>query len=54
MVIAASIGLAVSAQFVSLENLEVPYYVTLIGATVLRICSRPIDSADPPVESGQG
>jgi probable O-glycosylation ligase (exosortase A-associated) len=54
MVIAALIGFAVSAQFVSLKNLEVPYYVTLIGATVLRICSRPIDSSDPPVESGQG
>ncbi len=42
MVIAALVGFAVSAQFVSLKNLEVPYYVTLIGAAVLKLCSDPV------------
>src|SRR5262249_40799608 len=39
MVIAALVGFAVSAQFVSLKGLEVPYYVVLIGAAVLKLCS---------------
>jgi O-antigen ligase len=39
MVIAALVGFAVSAQFVSLKRLEVPYYIVLIGAGVLRVCS---------------
>jgi probable O-glycosylation ligase (exosortase A-associated) len=37
MVIAALVGFAVSAQFVSLTTLEVPYYVALIGAAVLKL-----------------
>lgn len=36
LVIASIVGFAVSAQFVSLVGLEVPYYVVLIGAGVLR------------------
>ena len=36
MVITSLIGFAVSAQFVSLEALEVPYYIALIGAGVLK------------------
>lgn len=37
MVIASIIGFGVSAQFVSLEALEVPYYVTLLGAATLTV-----------------
>lgn len=37
MVIASLAGFAVSAQFVSLVGLETPYYVTLIGAGVLKV-----------------
>ena len=37
MVIASLIGFAVSAQFVSLSLLEVPFYITLIGAGVLKV-----------------
>jgi len=39
MVVAALAGFAVSAQFVSLEGLEIPYYVTLFGAGVLKVNS---------------
>jgi len=39
MVVAALAGFAVSAQFVSLEGLEIPYYVTLFGAGVLKVSS---------------
>ena len=39
MVIAALVGFAASAQFVSLEALEVPYYIALIGAGVLKLTS---------------
>lgn len=38
-VIAALVGFAVSAQFVSLEGLEIPYYVTLLGAGILKLTS---------------
>jgi O-antigen ligase len=41
MVIAALIGFAVSAQFVSLTTLEVPYYIALIGAVVLKLRGTP-------------
>lgn len=37
MVIAALVGFAVSAQFVSLDLLESPYYITLIGAGLLKL-----------------
>ncbi len=36
MVIASLIGFIVSGQFVSLEGIEFPYYVTLLGAGALR------------------
>jgi probable O-glycosylation ligase (exosortase A-associated) len=36
MVVAALAGFLVSAQFVSLEGLEVPYYITLAGAAALK------------------
>lgn len=41
MVIASLVGFAVAAQFVSLERLEVPYYIALIGAGVLKLASVP-------------
>jgi probable O-glycosylation ligase (exosortase A-associated) len=41
MVIASLVGFAVSAQFVSLTTLEVPFYVALIGAAVLKLCPGP-------------
>jgi O-antigen ligase len=44
MVIAALIGFAVSAQFVSLKGLEVPYYIGLLGATVLKLTSMPVET----------
>jgi hypothetical protein len=40
MVIASIIGFVVSAQFVSLKGLEVPYYVVLTGCGVLKLASR--------------
>jgi len=39
MVIAAIVGFAVSASFVSLDALEVPYYVVMLGASSLKIAS---------------
>jgi len=36
-VVASLVGFAVSAQFVSLDLLEHPYYVTLIGAGILKL-----------------
>jgi probable O-glycosylation ligase (exosortase A-associated) len=39
MVIASLVGFAVAAQFVSMEGLEVPYYVNLLGAGTLRLAS---------------
>ncbi|MCI0682559.1 MAG: O-antigen ligase family protein [Gemmataceae bacterium] len=39
MVIASLVGFAVSAQFVSLDLLEHPYYITLIGAGLLKLSS---------------
>jgi probable O-glycosylation ligase (exosortase A-associated) len=51
MVIASLIGFAVSAQFVSLKNLEVPFYITLIGAAVLKLCSQdPVTPEGVPTE----
>jgi probable O-glycosylation ligase (exosortase A-associated) len=44
MVIAAVCGFAVSAQFVSLKNLEVPYYIVLLGAALLKLSDQPDDA----------
>lgn len=46
MVIASLTGFAVSAQFVSLDLLEHPYYVTLIGAGLLKLASVPAAPGD--------
>ena len=39
-------GFVVSAQFVSLESLEIPYYTALLGLGVLKLNSRPRYLAD--------
>src|SRR5262245_18773352 len=41
MVIASLSGFAISASFVTLPGLEVPFYIVLIGGGVLRISSQP-------------
>ncbi len=54
-VIASLCGYAVSAQFVSLEFLEVPYYIALLGAGVLMQTDRSVppgqDSGSPASET---
>jgi O-antigen ligase len=45
MVISALIGFAVSAQFVSITFLEIPYYVVLLGAGALKLLSTPQNAA---------
>jgi probable O-glycosylation ligase (exosortase A-associated) len=52
-VIASVVGFAVSAQFVSAERVEGPYYVTLIGACAIKLCYRP-RFAQPSGEGGCG
>jgi probable O-glycosylation ligase (exosortase A-associated) len=47
MVISSLVGFAVSAQFVSLTTLEAPYYIAMVGAAVLKLCSSWTDSATP-------
>jgi probable O-glycosylation ligase (exosortase A-associated) len=42
MVVAALMGFAVSAQFVSLPGLETPYYVVLLGAGALKLGGRAV------------
>jgi O-antigen ligase len=39
MVIAAIGGFAISAQFVSVYAIELPFYVVLLGAGALKVCS---------------
>lgn len=53
MVIASLVGFMIAAQFVSLEGLELPYYVTLIGAGALKLMSLPDGATNetPAVES---
>jgi O-antigen ligase len=40
------VGFVVSAQFVSLEGLEVPYFVALVGAGTLKVSGAPTEAAD--------
>jgi putative inorganic carbon (hco3(-)) transporter len=45
MVIAGLMGFVISAQFVTIEALELPYYIALVGAGVLKLASsRPTDA----------
>lgn len=46
MTIAALIGFGVSAQFVSLEALEVPYYVALLGAGSILVYGRMVENGE--------
>ena len=41
MVVASIVGFAISGQFVSLKGLELPYYIVLVGAGVLKISQPP-------------
>lgn len=41
MVIAALVAFGVSACFVSLEGLQLPYYVCLLGACTIKVATRP-------------
>jgi probable O-glycosylation ligase (exosortase A-associated) len=45
MVLSSLVGFTVSAQFVSLTTLEAPYYIVMIGAAVLKLCSGWTDPA---------
>jgi probable O-glycosylation ligase (exosortase A-associated) len=48
MVIASLVGFAFSAQFVSLELLEVPFYIAMLGAGVLKLCAlQPVPEPAP-------
>jgi len=40
MVISGLVGFVISAQFVSLDGLEVPYYAAILGATALKVQSQ--------------
>ena len=46
-VIAGLVGFAVSATFVSIERVEIPYYVALIGAGILRQLPEPPPETPP-------
>lgn len=50
MVVTGLIGFMVSAQFVSLKFLELPYYIALFGAGVLKLNSVPAPHADEEPE----
>ena len=41
MVIASTVGFAIPAQFISLKGLEVPFYIILLGAGILKQASAP-------------
>jgi hypothetical protein len=47
MVIASLTGFAVAAQFVSLDRLETPYYIAIIGAALLKLSSTQADRPGP-------
>jgi probable O-glycosylation ligase (exosortase A-associated) len=46
MVVAALFGFMISAQFVSLVGLELPYYAAMLGAGVLRVSTLPLHEDD--------
>jgi putative inorganic carbon (hco3(-)) transporter len=48
MVIAGLIGFLASAQFVTVDGVELPYYLALIGAGTLRVASRPVPEWGDP------
>lgn len=48
-VVASLAGYAVSAQFVAVEGLEMPYYIAIVGAGVLRLASIPSRLSAPVI-----
>jgi len=50
MVCASLAGFMFSAQFVSLEGLEIPYYITLLGAGLMKIYSPALEPAGAVAE----
>jgi probable O-glycosylation ligase (exosortase A-associated) len=48
MVIASLIGFMISAQFVTIRSLELPFYVVLVGCCVLVLQGRAEESSPPP------
>jgi putative inorganic carbon (HCO3(-)) transporter len=51
MVVVSLVGFSAAAFFVSLEGLEVPYYITLIGAGVLKLSSLSKESSQLSIAS---
>ena len=52
MVVAALIGFAVPASFVSLWGLEVPYYIVLLGAVAYKVAAIEARAAEDQLEQG--
>jgi probable O-glycosylation ligase (exosortase A-associated) len=50
MVIASIGGFAISAQFVSVYAIELPFYVVLLGAGALKLCSVEVVAHQPPTQ----
>jgi O-antigen ligase len=46
MVLASLVGFVTSAQFVTVDGIELPYYIALIGAGTLRVMSQPAPAPD--------
>jgi probable O-glycosylation ligase (exosortase A-associated) len=53
MTVTSLVGFAVSAQFVSLEALETPYYIALIGAGVLKLSTPSLGGTRPKGRTDQ-
>jgi hypothetical protein len=43
MVIASVVGYMVAAQFVTIDGVELPYYITILGAGTLKLIGTPAD-----------
>jgi probable O-glycosylation ligase (exosortase A-associated) len=51
MVVVALIGFILSAQFVTMYGVDLPYYVALLGAGVLRVASADPSGVEEPAEA---
>lgn len=52
MVIASLAGFALSAQFVTVDGIELPYYIALIGAASLKLAyCQPLSADDPSISA---
>jgi len=47
MVVSAIVGFAIAAQFVSMEFLEIPYYIAIVGAGLLKLKVKPVPVTVP-------